>query len=212
MRLFKQDIPFTMVANEVLYRTDISMKAKCMFAYLFSKPEGWQFAATRIAREFKEDRKTILAALGELEVAKILTRKRLPSGRVDYSLEYAESHSPESGLGLFDPQSAFSTVAKAHRGKSGLLSNTHKDSNTDSDSNTNFELFWEKYPRHENKKKAKAKWDKLPAETRAKILADIPRRVKSEQWMKGFVPHPTTYLNGERWEDEIRSAPASKAY
>ena len=29
---------------------------------------------------------------------------------------------------------------------------------------------------------------------------------KSEQWKKDdgqFIPHPTTFLNGERWNDEI---------
>jgi hypothetical protein len=25
------------------------------------------------------------------------------------------------------------------------------------------------------------------------------------QWVSGYIPLPTTYLNGERWEDEIES-------
>ena len=38
-----------------------------------------------------------------------------------------------------------------------------------------------------------------------KILADIENRLKLDaQWQdKTFIPHPTTYLNGERWNDDI---------
>ncbi len=130
MKLHKQDIPFTMVANEVLYRTDLSLKAKGMFAYLFSKPEGWEFAADRIAREMKEARKSVLGALQELEGAGLLSRQRRPDGKVDYTIEYADSQSTEKGLGLFDaePKSQKGTVAKGHGAEKGRISKKDIDS------------------------------------------------------------------------------------
>jgi hypothetical protein len=69
-----------------------------------------------------------------------------------------------------------------------------------------FEEFWNIYPRKEGKKKAALAWKKIGEEDHAKILQDIPRRKHSEQWLKDggkFIPHATTYLNGERWNDEI---------
>lgn len=142
MRLQKQDIPFTMVANEVLCRTDISLKAKGIFAYLFSKPHDWVFAADRIARECKESRKAIQAALRELEQVGLLRREKLPDGHVVYNIEYAESQSPKSGLRLFDPKSQNGTVPKRLRVKSGLITNTEvftkKEEYTKTEATTEF--------------------------------------------------------------------------
>ena len=39
MKLVKQNVPFTMVANEVLKDPKLSFKAKGLYAYLFSKPD-----------------------------------------------------------------------------------------------------------------------------------------------------------------------------
>lgn len=66
-----------------------------------------------------------------------------------------------------------------------------------------FDDFWLMYPRKVEKKKAKEKWDRLNWEVQEKILKDIPSRLEDEQWKRGYIPHPTTYLNGERWNDEI---------
>lgn len=69
-----------------------------------------------------------------------------------------------------------------------------------------FERFWNVYPRKENKKKALGLWrnKKLDSLTDA-IVADVQHRIsKHEQWKNPkFIPHATTYLNGERWNDEI---------
>lgn len=68
-----------------------------------------------------------------------------------------------------------------------------------------FDDFWAVYPSKENKKKAKAVWTKKKLDLKADmIIADVIRRKAChKKWLEGFIPHPTTYLNGERWEDEI---------
>jgi len=124
MKLNKENIPFTMVANEVLYRSDLSMKAKGLFAYLFSKPNGWEFAANRIAKESSEGRKGILSMLQELEDAGLLHRKRLSNGKMQYKLEYTESQSPHQGLRVRKPKSPSPSVALGLSAQRGLVSNT----------------------------------------------------------------------------------------
>jgi len=69
-----------------------------------------------------------------------------------------------------------------------------------------FEEFWYEYPRHENKKGAEAKWNNLGHELHLKIIADVKKRkVEHGQWLceKRYIPSPTTYLNEERWNDDI---------
>lgn len=67
-----------------------------------------------------------------------------------------------------------------------------------------FLTFWNLYPKKVEKQKAEQKWRRLSPETQAVILKDLPERIKSDQWQKGFILNPMTYLNGERWNDEIQ--------
>lgn len=68
-----------------------------------------------------------------------------------------------------------------------------------------FEEFWSAYPRKENKKKAFDIWKRKKIEEIAEtVIADVLKRKKQySQWKSGYIPHATTYLNGERWNDEI---------
>lgn len=71
-----------------------------------------------------------------------------------------------------------------------------------------FDRFWRAYPRKTDKKKARAAFAKVkvPVET---LLAALEVQKKSAQWVKdggAYIPHPTTWLNGERWEDEAAVA------
>ena len=68
----------------------------------------------------------------------------------------------------------------------------------------NFEVFWTAYPVKVQKKKAASIWSRLSPIQRDSALRDVPiRREQDDQWKRGFVPHPTTYLNGERWNDQV---------
>ena len=68
-----------------------------------------------------------------------------------------------------------------------------------------FDLFWNKYPNKKDKKKAKDKFNKLSLEKRKQAIEWIDRLRKSDQRQRWFIPMPTTYLNWERWEDEVES-------
>jgi hypothetical protein len=69
-----------------------------------------------------------------------------------------------------------------------------------------FDEFWELYPVKKGKATAEKKWKSAKLDTLADtILASIKERIAREWDMskKAFIPHPTTYLNGERWNDEV---------
>ena len=69
-----------------------------------------------------------------------------------------------------------------------------------------FDIFWEMYPRKVAKQSAQKAWSKL--ENRTEVLEQIkvvlPKQI--EAWAeveKKYIPHPSTYINGRRWEDEV---------
>lgn len=67
-----------------------------------------------------------------------------------------------------------------------------------------FDEFWDKYPRKTDKKKARAAWMRLDPDDELfnTIMSALDTQKKSEQWQTPkLVPHPTTWLNGERWND-----------
>lgn len=65
-----------------------------------------------------------------------------------------------------------------------------------------FERFWERYPRKEAKEAAQKAWRKLKGVDLATILSGLERATRTEQWQRGVIPHPATWLNGKRWKDE----------
>jgi len=77
-------------------------------------------------------------------------------------------------------------------------------------SNTNpaFDAFWIQYPRKVGKFTCRRAWEKInpEGELLEKIMASLERHKKSTGWMKDqgrFIPHPTTWINQKRWEDEV---------
>lgn len=68
-----------------------------------------------------------------------------------------------------------------------------------------FEEFWKEYPRDEGKKKAREAWARKKLEAIADlVIADVRRRKASHgPWLENIIPHATTYINGERWNDAI---------
>ena len=79
----------------------------------------------------------------------------------------------------------------------------------------NFAAFWSAYPRHTDKQAALRAFEKLkPDETMMQtMLAAIERQKQSAQWTKDggqFIPHPATWLNGRRWEDELPAQGAGR--
>lgn len=96
----------------------------------------------------------------------------------------------------------------------------HKDTDTDTDKNTNntppmvddlFPKFWKMYPNKKGKAAAEKAWKKLKvtADLFGQIAEGLAAQVVCEAWVKDggqFIPHPATWLNGKRWEDEVKVA------
>lgn len=71
-----------------------------------------------------------------------------------------------------------------------------------------FDKFWQAYPKKVSKKQAQKSWKKInpSLELFEKILKALEMVKQTEQWKKDngkYVPYPATWLNQERWTDEI---------
>jgi len=79
--------------------------------------------------------------------------------------------------------------------------------------NDGFEDFWKAYPRKVNKREAQEKWNKAKLPELIFVLKAIEDQKKTDQWQRDngkFIPHPSTWINKERWTDEIEIIQSSK--
>lgn len=71
-----------------------------------------------------------------------------------------------------------------------------------------FEVFWKAYPKKVGKGAARKAWDKIKpnAELHKKIITAVEKAKNCDQWQRDngqYIPHPTTWLNQGRWDDEL---------
>lgn len=101
------------------------------------------------------------------------------------------------------------------RDKNGTVTTMSRDSHNDvsaldSDSESektihgqsDFDLFWSAYPKRVKRKTSLGIWKRKKPDVTA-LLADLERRKSDRRWIEGYIPDPPTYLNQERWNDEI---------
>jgi hypothetical protein len=73
-------------------------------------------------------------------------------------------------------------------------------------SNAGFDDFWKAYPKKQNKKEAQSAWNKAKLPSLEIIISAIEKQKTSDQWLEQngkFIPHPSTWINRERWNDEL---------
>lgn len=76
-----------------------------------------------------------------------------------------------------------------------------------------FDLFWSAYPLKKSKKDARKAFAKVKAPLDT-LLAALERQKKTPAWTKDggrYIPYASTWLNGERWEDEVQGGAAPAA-
>jgi hypothetical protein len=83
-----------------------------------------------------------------------------------------------------------------------------------------FDLFWLRTPRKVGKKEAWKVWQRLWKQpdhpSLETILTALNNQKSCEQWRKGVIPNPSTWLTQGRWDDEINvstpTSPQPKTY
>lgn len=204
---------FGVAPNELLNDPDISFKAKGLYTFMQSKPDNWDFAVARIMKQTKDGRDGVSSGLKELEQAGYLKRNKFQDKNGQWDVEYV----------LYSHRNGFTVTANPKTEKPTTENPSIKEkrsskkevvkSNKDiyKDVQCDFDVFWNLYPRKTAKAKAKEAFTKASKKSNFDfnvIIASVQKHIRySKQWQdKQYVPHAATWLNGERWEDEVVEA------
>ncbi len=71
------DKSYMVISNHVFEDPNLTLQAKGLFGYLWSRPDDWNFFITELVRHFKGGRDQAMSALDELEKAGYLLRSRV---------------------------------------------------------------------------------------------------------------------------------------
>lgn len=213
-RTKKKKPPFAQIPNKLLNDCTISWKAKGLYAYLYSKPDDWNFSAKRIHDDATDGYKATYSGILELEKGGYISRQKHANGRTTYHLwEDTDEEKPSADYShqAEKPGGGFGYQPKRLLAKTATISNKEVKvikSNSNKDINHQFEKFWKAYPRKVAKKTALRAWTKLNPDQNLfnDIIGGLEDYKKTQAWQKdggSFIPHPTTFLNQERYYDEI---------
>lgn len=224
------DRDYTRVPNSI-FRLKLSAKAVGLFCYMASKTNNWKFSLDRIANNFKEGISGVRTGIAELEECGALTREiNYQDGKLcgyTYILRNPKKQSSENQTTENQTTENLHAISKTENSKTDR---SKTDGSTPpnpqggecpgddlslpsnrNDYSKGFESFWTAYPRRNGVKSGKAPaykiWQRKKLEPRAEeITRAVTRASLTEDWSKDngrFIPMATTYLNQERWNDEI---------
>ncbi len=145
---------------------------------------------------FKSDSRSTRASLGgKAKAARVLEAQELAAASMlKADCKHATSNAPSLSLPL--PPSPIPSKPKTTRAQA--------PAGLDAD---RFARFWAAYPKHKAKATAERAWAKIAPDDALldMILSAIEWQRKTPDWLKDkgeYIPHPSTYLNNRRWEDE----------
>lgn len=131
-KLKRGEIPFTQVANIVINDKTLSWKAKGLFAYLYSKPNDWDFSYDRIMKDSSDGKAATLTGLQELEKAGYLQRIKHGTGRKTYLIQWERPTTEKQEL---EPTTENPYLRKSQVAKIGTISNIVSESNKEEETN-----------------------------------------------------------------------------
>ena len=125
-RIRKRKNPFSQIPNALLNDSRISFKAKGLYAYMYSKPDNWNFTIKSIASQNKDGIDSVSSALKELKQYGWVEYEKHSDGTGSYYLldELPKTENPNQE----NPNQGF-----PNKGKSMCINN--KDTTNNKDTN-----------------------------------------------------------------------------
>lgn len=221
-KLYKERIRFTQISNDIIQSTELTCKAKAVYCYLFSRPDGWVFYRSEIEKNFKEGKNTISGAIKELEDFGVLSKQQSRDGGMYKGCEYYLS----AGISTVTQKTVHGktddgkTVDHESDTNNTNISNTdliNTDSNTpcsppmgdeiDGDkfgvNETLFDKFWDAFKDKRGKEGAERVWNRKRLYLKYdEIMLGAENYVKNRGGDRKFWKQAQGWLNDGRWEDE----------
>jgi hypothetical protein len=191
------------------------MKALGLLVRLLSRPDNWRTNSESLAREFDVGKDQIRTVLNELQefgyMQLVKSQNELGHWESTWIVyEESEHYLPEpENQGLGKPDSG----KPRPNTRTDLTSTDNKplvseDSGYQAQITTEdlFNIFWQKYPRKTNKEFARKVYLKLKPSLEQHYFMLDALSIHIGLWKDPqYIPHPSTWLNGKRWLDEVDS-------
>lgn len=205
---------FAAIPNWMIRDAGVSRRAIVVYGALASRSGrgGIYPSQTQIAEDARCDERTVRRALKELEDLGVVERVRRASKMGyrqsdGYVLHPNGRHVEEDDAlrtDLSDRDDAYRTLVSAPTGQNAQVTPLIEEEPLKKNPESAFEEFWVTYPRKVARAAARAKFMSLAKATDVEKILDGARRFAADPNLpeKQFIPHPTTWLNQGRWEDE----------
>ena len=209
---------FTNIPNSVLQGVK-NLQALGLWCYLMSLPEAWEFHKSHLRDRFGIGVHALNSLLKLLESYNLVNIRQVRDECGKFAhfdmLVRNGMNFKINDLSNDEPFYKNRNTETVHTDISTYKRNNNKIKKENKIScasaekksvDNSFEEFWKNYPVKKNPKGARRIWEKHKyGEKLPIILKDIHERLRNDhQWQnKNFIPHPSTYLNNERWLDEI---------
>lgn len=201
----------------------LSWAARGVLVFLLGKPDHWEVSTHHLINQTADcigkgsGRDAVRGLIKELEQAGYLqiSMERTEAGEFG-GRSYTVSESPATDYpGPVQPSPANPPLVSTDV-QQGLneAARTEKPVAT-KDPLEGFDRFYKLYPRKQKRPAAESAWKKLApdADLQQQILTALAKQAASIEWLKSggqFIPHPASWLNGKRWEDEVGSAAGAR--
>ena len=99
-----ENTEFTQISNAILAHPTLSLKAKGLYAFMYSKPNDWNFTTASMASQLKEDKKTIQRIMKELNEIGLLSYQKHSDGTGTYLLQFELPQSSQTSKNSQSPK------------------------------------------------------------------------------------------------------------
>lgn len=229
--LYAKKAPYSSLSNDVVASIR-NPDALAIWVYLQTRSGDWKVIASYLQTHFSIGRDRYRKAMSDLAALGLISHElqRDPeNGQVmgkriivhyEPNIQISAPSAPETPKVQVSHHSADPHSGKTtpYLIKDSLTQLSDKEPMADKsagceegkvDSEALFSGFWKLYPRKVSKEEARKAWTKLKLTQGlyGAIVEALAVQVTTEDWKKEkgkFIPHPATWINGKRWEDEVQ--------
>ena len=203
---------FTQFPNAWARDDRIGFRAKGLLILLMSHSEGWRISLQHLAGASPDGITAIRTAVQELEDAGYLNRTLVRNEKSQVEGSEWILSDPFENLMSENLMSGNLTLKNTIDKNTSNKENNKKELNNKS-VDYHFEIFWKHYPRKIGKGAARKAFEKALEKKHATELIESAYDYANSSSLPDlqFIPHPATWLNQERWDDELNASGGSNA-
>ena len=158
----------------------LSFKAKGIYAYLFSKPDGWIFYKDKILAENKDSKASFQTGIQELINAGYIKRYQLKKGGKFGGVVY-EFVDPRDILSTATPQTENRSTAPCAENRSTVPCTENRSTNNIKDINNNYNYINNNYINNNIINKNKNRKNHLSTKLSTDLSTDLSTGIKEEK-------------------------------